>query len=221
MFQFSVLRRKDVPLTRCAARDGVSKKVENHMELTKHTAAPGVHVGTRSPGRRLRARRRTGNDGGQALLEFALILPLLMLLVMGMLVFGIAFYNYLVLTDAVGIGGRALALDRGQCVGTSCPGTTDPCAATATVIENAAPSLNLATTANVTFTFVFNGTTVYGPGSSPSCSSSSTTTGASADLVEDEPASVKVTYPCNLVVFGHNFAPSGCTLTAQVQELVQ
>jgi len=133
------------------------------------------------------------------------MLPILLLIVTGIYTFGIALNNYLQLTDAVGISARLLAISRGQ--------TTDPCSITTAAFYKAAPYLK---TASLSFTFVLNGTTYTGT----SCSSSSTTTGAAGNLVQGQPAQVTVTYPCNLAVYGKNYAPS-CTLTAQTTELEQ
>lgn len=183
----------------------------------RSAASPGVRVEARSRGERASARRR--DEQGQALLEFAFVMPILLILVFGVFVFGIALNNYLVLTNATSISSQLLAISRGQ--------TTDPCNTTAQAFYAAAPNL---THGNLTFTIVLdgtasggvvNGTTVYGPGSTPACSSSSTTTGAAADLVSGTAAQVTVAYPCNLNVFGFNFAPQGCTLTAKNAEVVQ
>jgi Flp pilus assembly protein TadG len=46
------------------------------------------------------------NERGQALTEFALVLPILALLLFGVIQFGIAFNNYITLTDAVRAGAR-------------------------------------------------------------------------------------------------------------------
>jgi Flp pilus assembly protein TadG len=175
---------------------------ESGIKLT--VASPGVRVGIRSLGKRVRARPRTSNDGGQALLEFALVLPILLLLVTGIITFAIAFHNYLELTDAVNVGARFLAISRGQ--------TSDPCGDTATKIENAAPLL---TPAKITFTFVLNGTTYSGA----SCSCPTTTTGPCANVGQGETAQVTATYPYTLSIFGAS-ASSG-TMTAQTTELIQ
>jgi len=148
-----------------------------------------------SPGRRAYAR----NERGQSLLEFALVLPILILLVLGIITFGVAINNYLALTDAVNTAARQIAISRSQ--------TTDPCNTAATTIYAAAPNL---TQASFTFSFVLNGTAYSG---------TSCTSGA-ANLVQGADAKVTATYPCNLTFFGHNYAP-GCTLTAQTTELVQ
>ena len=52
------------------------------------------------------------NERGQSMVEFAVILPVLALLLFGIIQFGIAFNNYLALTDAVRAGGRKAAVSR-------------------------------------------------------------------------------------------------------------
>ena len=144
-------------------------------------------------------------EEGGALVELALVLPILLLIVTAIYSFGIALNNYLQLTDGVAIGARLLAVSAGQ--------TTDPCAITVAAIERAAPSLK---TANLTFSFVLNGTTY--PGTS--CSSANINTGAAGNMVAGQPAQVTVTYPCNLAVYGKNYAPT-CNLVAQTTEIIQ
>jgi Flp pilus assembly protein TadG len=46
------------------------------------------------------------SDRGQTMTEFALVLPLLVLLLFGVIQLGIAFNNYITLTDAVRAGAR-------------------------------------------------------------------------------------------------------------------
>jgi len=52
------------------------------------------------------------NEKGQAFVEFAIVLPILLLLVFGIIQFGILFNNYLTLTDAVRAGARQAAVSR-------------------------------------------------------------------------------------------------------------
>jgi Flp pilus assembly protein TadG len=144
-------------------------------------------------------------EQGQAMVEVALVLPILLLVLTGIFALGLAFNNYLILTEATNVGARALAISRGS--------TTDPCATTSSAVIAAAPLL---VAANLTFTFGLNGTTYSGT----SCSSGSTTTGAAANLVQGGNALVTVTYPCSLAVYGANYAPS-CVLQAQITELIQ
>ncbi len=51
-------------------------------------------------------------DDGQAIVEFALVLPLLMGLLLGIVQFGIVFNNYETLTDAARVGARQAAVSR-------------------------------------------------------------------------------------------------------------
>jgi Flp pilus assembly protein TadG len=60
--------------------------------------------------RRKRTQLRAQN--GQTMTEFALVLPLLALLLFGVIQFGIAFNNYITLTDAVRAGARKGAVAR-------------------------------------------------------------------------------------------------------------
>jgi Flp pilus assembly protein TadG len=142
---------------------------------------------------------------GQAMVEMALVLPVLLLVVTGILTFGLAFNNYILLTEATSVGARTLAISRGE--------TTDPCAAAAAAVYAAAPML---VPANLTFSFVLNGATYQGA----SCNSGSTTTGAAGNLKQGSYARVTVDYPCSLAVYGANYAPN-CSLQSQISELVQ
>ena len=139
------------------------------------------------------------------MVEFSLILPVFLLVVTGMFAFGIAYNNWLVLTDATSVGGRTVAIARGN--------TLDPCSTAATAIQGAAPGLN---TSNMTYSFLINGAGYSGS----SCNSSSTSTGAAGNLVQGGYITVTVTYPCSLAVYGKNLIP-GCALQASVKELVQ
>src|SRR5688500_20081710 len=55
---------------------------------------------------------RTKRQQGQTMTEFALVLPLLALLLFGVIQFGIIFHQYVTLTDAVRAGGRQGAVAR-------------------------------------------------------------------------------------------------------------
>ena len=50
---------------------------------------------------------------GQAIVELALVLPVLLLLLVGILKFGLLYNNYITLTDSVRVGARSLSLGRG------------------------------------------------------------------------------------------------------------
>jgi hypothetical protein len=53
-------------------------------------------------------------ESGQALVEFALVLPALMAILIGILQFGVIFKDYLTLTDAVREGARKAAVSRNR-----------------------------------------------------------------------------------------------------------
>jgi Flp pilus assembly protein TadG len=52
------------------------------------------------------------NERGQTMVEFALVLPILALLLFGVIQFGIAFNNYITITDAARAGARRAAVSR-------------------------------------------------------------------------------------------------------------
>ena len=163
------------------------------------------------------ASERAG-ERGQSLFEFALVLPLLMLILLGMIVFGIALNNYLELTNGTTAAAQAISIARGQ--------TLDPCAAVTAPFYAAAYNL---TQTNVKFTITISSPppnpavlyTLAANQANPSCASASTTTGTAADLIQGDTATVMVTYPCNLKIFGVNFGPPTCVLTAQTAESIQ
>jgi Flp pilus assembly protein TadG len=57
-------------------------------------------------------RRLIKDQQGQTMTEFAIVLPILVLLVFAVIQFGIAFNNYLTLTDAARAGARKAAVSR-------------------------------------------------------------------------------------------------------------
>ena len=171
------------------------------MQLIKLAAASlGVRVGIRSLGKRVHARPGASSEGGQASVEFALLMCFVLLpFFVGIITIGVLFNQYVELTDAVSIGARLLAVSRLQ--------TADPCATTAAAIEHAAPFL---APANITFTIVLNGNSYSG----------ATCPAGAANMAQGTSAQVTATYPCNFSSWGTKFA-SGCIMTAQTTELVQ
>jgi Flp pilus assembly protein TadG len=148
---------------------------------------------------RAAARLRVGNDGN-AIVEIALVLPLLMIVMTGIFSFAFAFGNQLLLTQAVGTGAQRLQVIR--------PTTTDPCADAFTAITSAAPTLN---PANINLTITINGGT---PQTGNTCKGAVTSLVAAQNL----PVTVAATYPCNLSFYGKTFSPTSCLLSAQATE---
>ena len=81
-------------------------------------------------------------------MEFALIAPLLLMLIMGIIQFSITLNNYIELTEAVRTGARNLAISRAMASAT--PYTT-------TVSDISSSAGNLKST-NITVTMSINGT---------------------------------------------------------------
>jgi len=160
---------------------------------------------------------RGGDEQGQSLIEFALVVPVFLLVVTGVLVFGIYEMQVLSLTEGVDSAGRLVSVSAGN--------TTDPCALAATAVQQASTILR---PANLSYTLVLNplpgfvSTNNHTYANQSSCSSASTTTGAAGYLVTGGSVTVTATYNnCSLAVYGRNFASGGCTITSSITEVVQ
>jgi Flp pilus assembly protein TadG len=81
----------------------------------------------------MRRRISIGAERGQAMVEFAVVLPVLVVLLFGVVQCGVAFNNYETLTDAVRAGARAAAVSRTD---------TDPVATATTAVRDSAADLN-------------------------------------------------------------------------------
>jgi Flp pilus assembly protein TadG len=135
---------------------------------------------------------------GTAAVEFALVAPVLFLLILGITQFGITLNNYEMLTGGTEAAARQFSVSRG---------TSTPSSSTTTALYNAASNL---TPASITVTLKVNGAACSGD----SACQTALTNG------QGQPAMVTTSYPCNLTVYGYNFAP-GCTLNAQSTEIVE
>ena len=80
------------------------------------------------------ARPPRARDEGQALVEFTLVLPLFVVLVLAIAQFGVAFHHYLVLTDAVRAGARKAAVSRQE---------SDPAGVASDQVRSSASDLDL------------------------------------------------------------------------------
>jgi Flp pilus assembly protein TadG len=144
------------------------------------------------------ARVFRGDASGASAVEFALVVPFLLFLVVGLFQFGITINNYLELTDGVRSGGRAFAIARTNAT---------PYTSSVAAVKSSAANL---TAANVTVTLSINGT---------GCSSDAACTTALA-TASGGTATATATYPCSLSIMGVNFAPS-CTLTSTTSDLIE
>ncbi len=145
---------------------------------------------------------RTRHQRGQSTLELAFALPVLLMLLTAAVGFAVVFNQQLQLTFAVNAGAQLLSISRGQ--------TTDPCQTTANAVFAAAPYLNQS---NIKFTIVLGSTTVATSATNPSCSGSQT------DLVQSNNATVTLTYPCTLQIFG--ISVPNCNLSAKTAASIE
>ena len=91
----------------------------------------------------MRRRFSIRSERGQTMTEFAIVLPIFCMLLLGIAQLGIAFNNYLNLTDAVRQGARYGAV-------APCPGTCNRSGAVTAKVKQSAANL---TPGNVTVTF--------------------------------------------------------------------
>jgi Flp pilus assembly protein TadG len=158
-------------------------------------SSKGLRLRIGSIGARVGAFLRSKNEG-QALVEIAITLPVLLILLMGIYTFGIAYSNKLTLTNAVGEAAKTLQASRGS--------TSDPCATAWNALVAAAPGLK---SGQINMSISFNGGTGV-PGST--CTGSLTT----FTSTQGEINTISATYPCNLMVYGRTIA--NCTISAQI-----
>ena len=147
---------------------------------------------------------RLQEERGNALVEMAFVLPIMLMVVTGIFNFGLVLQHYLELTNAVSIGARQLSVSRSN--------TLDPCALVSNAVVGGSPTLN---SSNLAFTVVMNGDTYTGT----SCPAANYTSGSAGDMKQGGSVKVTVTYPCNFQIYGHNYG--ACTLVGQTTEIFQ
>ena len=141
----------------------------------------------RDPPSEIRAGKRDRGEDGQATVEFAIILPLLLILVTGIIQFGLLFNKYITLTDTVRSGARTLAVGRGL---------SNPCDPAVLQMIKSASGIGL-TSGQVTPSFASGsdycgtGTYIY-----------NTSGNANGNEVQGDQATVTATQPFTLSVFG-------------------
>lgn len=156
--------------------------------------------------------RRLGNDepSGQALLEFAIVAPLFLLLALGMLVFGIALNQQLVLSNATELAAQEVSISRGQTTSTS-----NPCEIAESTFTNAAPNL---TASSLTFTMTLAGQSAI-PATTGASGFATATNCSSAALVEGQTVTLTVSYPYTASFI--NFGTKSYTLTSTIEQVIE
>ncbi len=162
------------------------RKAKTYFLAQRSESFPGERYGSAlmkpsntpdlSPKMRAARRRfiRTGREEGSTLFEFALILPLLSMLLVGIILGGVTFYDYVTLAEAVSVGGRSLATNAG---------IAGPCTTATTALTNGATSLKASA---VTVSISFPSTNTH----SDSCTT----------IYGGDSAMVNATYPCNMTI---------------------
>jgi Flp pilus assembly protein TadG len=164
--------------------------------------------GTRKPAVSLLPRvhvRRRGGESGQAMVEFALVAPLLFLLVVGIIKFGVVYNNYIQLTNAVDSGARLFAIERGQ---------GGVCSAVDANVDAAAGGLN-DTTGDLSVTM----STIPATSNDTWVDGVEQTGGSCPTLASGNSATVSASYPCDLTILGIDFFPS-CSISARSTEAI-
>jgi Flp pilus assembly protein TadG len=152
--------------------------------------------------RRLRVR---GDEGG-SLVEMAMIMPVLLLTITGILTFGVTMNSALELTNGVAVGAQYIGSARAM-------GISDPCKSTAALIASVAP-LPASNTINLTFKIYTDTTTSYTYG--PNTVANSTCTAGAAYLTEGYNIVITATSPCTVAVYGNSNILPGCELPASI-----
>jgi Flp pilus assembly protein TadG len=133
------------------------------------------------------------------MVEFAIVLPLLLILVTGIIQFGLLFNKYISLTDSVRAGSRALALGRGL---------SNPCDPGVLQALQAGSAIGL-TAAQVTPSF---------PLSADKCGTGTYTYNASGNTggneVEGDQVTLTAAQPFTLSVFGMTIVQLNLTASA-------
>ncbi len=154
--------------------------------------------------RKFRALRGKDSEGG-ALVEMALVMPILLCMLTGIFSFSAALYQKLQLAEAMSSAGRVLAVDRGN---------TDPCADAVTALDAASPGLS---SSSIGITITIDGISYGSNTSTVSCAAAG---GNNNPLMPaGTTATIQATYPCSLSIY--NVSGLSCAIGAQIAEVVQ
>lgn len=140
-------------------------------------------------------------DPGSALVEMALVMPIMLCMLTGIFSFSQSLYQKLQLEEGVSVGGRTLAASRG---------VTDPCATAVAAVYAAAPGFGVG---SITFSITIDGQPAY----TTSCTAAG---GANnAKMPAGSNAQIVATAPCTLTIY--NVKALSCALGSQITEVVQ
>jgi Flp pilus assembly protein TadG len=144
-------------------------------------------------------------EAGGAMVEMALVMPVLLCMITGIFSISMALYQKLQLAEAMSSAGRVLGGDRGA---------ADPCADTVTAITNAAPGLSKS---SLGLTIIIDGNSYGTNKSTVSCTAAG---GPNNPLMPaGSTAVIQATYPCSLSIY--NVKGLSCAIGEQIAEAVQ
>jgi Flp pilus assembly protein TadG len=144
---------------------------------------------------------------GSALVEFAIVFPVLVFLLLGLAQFGLIFYNYILVTNAAATGARQLSISRWD---------STAYADTVSAIDNAAGPLS-----GLTITLSIDGTAC---SSNSACYSALQSAPLPSSTSTPWSSSVTVAYSCtsNSIMPAYLINLAGiCPLTSTMQQSVQ
>jgi Flp pilus assembly protein TadG len=143
---------------------------------------------------------------GSALVEFAFVLPVLLLLMLGLVQFGMMFYNYILVTNAAATGAREFSISRLD---------SSPYTDTESAINSATTNLS-----GLTITMSVNGTGC----STDSACQTALQNAYTAAAIPPEPVSVTVSFACtsNAIMPAYLINLTGiCPLKSTMQQPVE
>jgi Flp pilus assembly protein TadG len=176
--------------------------------ICRATAPERADARARSTGSHLRACLRSGGEG-QSFVEFALVMPVMALILTGIFWAGMNMCNYLALNNAVDASSQYLKI-LGNTTGASTNSTlADPCQAVFTQMMGSASSSSSSTLNPnlITVTYTLNGSIV----ESHQGRTANSCTNESDAFVNGDTFTIVATYPCFAGIYGLKL--SGCTLT--------
>ena len=142
-------------------------------------------------------------EDGQALVEFALVLPILLMVATAITSFGLVFYHYITIEDAVRTGARELSLGRGS----TAPAPLDPCSLAINDTYQSAVDAGLQKNK---INLVVGGQQVFA-----GCS------GTGTNWTQNNQVQVTATVPCTINIIGMNLSCPGGNITAQATDALE
>jgi Flp pilus assembly protein TadG len=155
--------------------------------LNRDVISKGARVRTRSIGDLFRALVRSGDEGG-SLVEFAMVIPLLLLLLTGMASVAMAMISFEQLGQATFAGSQQLQNGRGLLT------NSDPCLSAAQAVTAALPNWNKNFTYTVTLWTAPNVPVIYGPFGPGSGTAGATCAAGFTNMTQNQPAQLTVAY---------------------------